>query len=895
MPADSLDLNALTLLDQVVISTPLTVAPETLLEAAIARMHEAKTSYVLITQQQRPIGIFTERDLVRLVASGQPIAGVTMATVMTPEVRTLTAVEVKDALSIFQQMRKQGVRHWPVVDETGRLMGIITKRSLRQSLTTPALLKFRPVAEVMAADVVCAPQAASVLQVARLMAAHNVSCVVMTDAKEHPVGILTERDIVQFQTLGIDISQAPAQQVMSMPLLPIHPQDSLWAAHQQMTQHRVRRLVVCTRRGSLAGVVTQSSILQALDPAEVQEVVSLLQQEVEQLRSDNQALITACNRELEREQRRLSQQLEAEQTEHQLVSSLSSELKRDQIRLSEQLETKQAKQQQAEAQLRFQAGLLDAISQAVIATDLTGQILYWNRYAETLYGWSAEEVMGRDIVEIIPTNTTRAQAAEIMESLRRGEQWAGEFLVRHKDGTTFPAWVIDSPIYDDQGNLVGIVGVSTDISDRKRTEAERERAAEELQEAYVLLEQNHTDLATTNEELNVTLDELLVAESALQQTNVELEDRVESRTADLQKSEQRWRTLLETVHLAVVGLDGDGKITYANPFLLSLTGYTAAEVLGTDWFARFVLPSQQPLLRQYFQQLLSQPDAPLRYQHPILTRSGEERIITWNNTLLHDGGDTVIGTMSIGEDITERFALDRMKNEFISIVSHELRTPLTSIHGGLKLINKGLVSAQSERGQHLIQVAAENSQRLVRLVNDILEIERLESGKSPVQKQPLQTRDLTRQMAESFELLVNQAGINLEVSDPDFEIVADCDRINQVLTNLLDNAIKFSPAESTISLTVEPSEQADALDQNASSQAAVVFTVRDQGRGIPPEKCAKIFERFMQVDSSDSRQKGGTGLGLAICRSIVEQHGGQIWVESTPGEGSCFYFTLPVG
>ncbi len=826
MPADSTDPKPQSSAARAVIASPLTVSPETLIEDAIARMHQTQTSCVLITDQQRPVGIFTERDLVRLVASGQPTAAITIAMVMTPEVNTIPADRVKDSLTPFNLMRQLQVRHLPVVDAGGRLKGLITKQSLRKTLTTPTLLKFKTVAEAMENQVICTPQSASVLQVARLMTEHTVSCVVITDPSDYPVGIITERDIVQFQILGIDVHQTSAQTVMSTPLLPISPQDSLWLAHQQMTQHHVRRLVVCSSAGKLMGLITQSSILQVLNPVEVQQVVELLQQEVEQLRSEKQTMLEARNRELEQAQVSLSGQLEAEQAEND----------------------------QAEAQIQFQAGLLNAVAQAVIATNLDGQILYWNRFAETLYGWSAAEVLGRSILKVTPAETTREQAAEIMTHLRRGEQWSGEFLVQRQDGTSFPAWVLNSPIYDEQGALVGMVGVSNDISDRKRIETERQQA-----------------------------------EQALQQSYADLENRVEARTADLRQAEQRWRSLLENVHLAVVGLDCDGKVTYANPFLLNLMDYTAAEVLGQDWFTKFLPTSQQPLVKQYFQQLLSQPDTPLSYQNPILTRSGTQRIIAWNNTVLHNGQDHTIGTMSIGEDITERFAIDRMKAEFISVVSHELRTPLTAIHGGIKLLSKGLVPIQSEQGLQLLRLAAEQSQRLVRLVNDILELERLESGKSSLQKHPLDTQELTGQVADLFRLTAKQAGITLEVSDPGFAIVADCDRLNQVLTNLIDNAIKFSPADTTIWLTVESRQ---GMTDNAP---AILFRLRDQGRGIPAEKCATIFDRFVQVDASDSREKGGTGLGLTICQNIIEQHGGTIGVESTPGEGSCFYFTLPVG
>lgn len=246
-------------------------------------------------------------------------------------------------------------------------------------------------------------------------------------------------------------------------------------------------------------------------------------------------------------------------------------------------------------------------------------------------------------------------------------------------------------------------------------------------------------------------------------------------------------------------------------------------------------------------------------------------------------------------------SFDQMKDDFIAIVSHELRTPLTAIHGGIKLLSQGLVTGQSERGQALLQVVAQNSQRLVRLVNDILDIEYLALAKSPLDLRPSNTQTITRQVGETFQLIANEKAIELVIHDLGFEVICDSDRLGQVLTNLLDNAVKFSPVNSTIHITVEPNEAADdetladRMTDTRSPNASryVRFSVYDEGQGIPAEQCSRIFERFTQADASDTRQQGGTGLGLAICRSIVEQHGGRIWVESTVGAGSCFYFTIP--
>ncbi|MBD1803921.1 PAS domain S-box protein [Microcoleus sp. FACHB-SPT15] len=351
--------------------------------------------------------------------------------------------------------------------------------------------------------------------------------------------------------------------------------------------------------------------------------------------------------------------------------------------------------------------------------------------------------------------------------------------------------------------------------------------------------------------------------------------------ATLREAERRWRYLLENVRLVVVGLDLSGKVEFVNAFFLELTGYTQAEVIGQDWFETFLPLQAQQQVHKAFHEVLEREFHP-HYTNVILTKSGEERIIAWNNTQLRNLQGEVIGTMSIGEDITERHAVEKMKNEFISIVSHELRTPLTSIRGSLGMLATGALNNHPQRMQRMIEIAAIDTERLVRLVNDILDLERLESGKINLVKECCDAAALMQQSAEAMRSLALQENITLSVSAVSALVWASSDHIMQTLTNLLSNAIKFSPPNSTITLTTKPQDD------------CVLFQVKDQGRGIPADKIETIFGRFQQVDVSDSRLKGGTGLGLAICRSIITQHGGQIWVESVSGEGSTFYFTLPV-
>ncbi|MBD2440362.1 PAS domain S-box protein [Nostoc sp. FACHB-110] len=382
--------------------------------------------------------------------------------------------------------------------------------------------------------------------------------------------------------------------------------------------------------------------------------------------------------------------------------------------------------------------------------------------------------------------------------------------------------------------------------------------------------------------------------------------RIES---ELKESERRWRFLQDNVQLIVVCLDDQGQVDYANPFFLKLTGYVQAEVLGKNWFENFLPLNQQSLIDIYLQELIAQT-LPEHYQNEIITKSGEFRLINWNNTILQDVNGNPIGSISIGQDITESHKLERMKAEFISTVSHELRTPLTSMQAALSLLHEKIIDPISPEGEATIEIANTGVDRLVRLVNDILDLERLESGKIYLQKSLCNLSDLINIAVAQMQSIANQAQIYIDTTGVSLvEVIADSDRILQVVINLLSNAIKFSEISSTIwiNLDVEKpcfskrlicplnSSPCDVIDVTGDNCSSLVFSIKDSGRGIPSEYLDSIFEPFSQVDATDSRTKGGTGLGLSICRKIIQQHGGNIWAESVFGQGSTFYFILPLG
>ncbi|WP_310416464.1 ATP-binding protein [Chamaesiphon sp. OTE_8_metabat_110] len=256
----------------------------------------------------------------------------------------------------------------------------------------------------------------------------------------------------------------------------------------------------------------------------------------------------------------------------------------------------------------------------------------------------------------------------------------------------------------------------------------------------------------------------------------------------------------------------------------------------------------------------------------------------------------------LNTEMEQRQAVETLKDEFIGIVSHELRTPLTSMQGALGLLAMGLMDDEPEQMKQMIEIASIETERLVRLVNNILDLDKLDAHSNSIEQEWCDAHTLIQRAIDVMTGSAAAAGVDLVLECPPLQIWVAPDRIVQTLTNLLGNAMKFSPPNSSVSIAVtqinEPMpERAGRLDSvrmaPTSNTRQICFAIRDCGRGIPADKLETIFNRFQQVDSSDSRDKGGTGLGLAICKSIVEQHQGRIWAESEWGQGSTFFFILP--
>jgi len=344
------------------------------------------------------------------------------------------------------------------------------------------------------------------------------------------------------------------------------------------------------------------------------------------------------------------------------------------------------------------------------------------------------------------------------------------------------------------------------------------------------------------------------------------------------------QSILNAAGEGILGIDSDGLITFVNPAGSLMTGYEVEELVGQSKrdMIHHSRPDGTPYPDQGSPVSMSLRDGTVQHadDEAYWRKDGSSFPVEYTITPITEG-DRVTGAVVVFKDITERREMGRTKDEFTAVVSHELRTPLTSIRGSLGLLESGVLGPLPEKGQRMVEIAVQNTDRLVRLINDILDIERIASGTIDMQQELCDGAELVERSVQGVAQLAADAQVSLVTEGERVALFADPDRVVQTLTNLISNAVKFSPPGACVRVS------------SAAREGEALFEVADEGRGIPTANLESIFERFQQVDASDSREKGGTGLGLAICQTIVEHHGGRIWVNSTAGVGSTFSFVLP--
>ncbi len=348
----------------------------------------------------------------------------------------------------------------------------------------------------------------------------------------------------------------------------------------------------------------------------------------------------------------------------------------------------------------------------------------------------------------------------------------------------------------------------------------------------------------------------------------------------LRESEARIRSIVETMPVGLMLLDRRGQIDLVNPMMQKLfRRHTSAELIGSALTDLYFTPtSTNQSAAQRLEDLFEKAHG--RFQE-VTAKRADTTEFPAEILVTPFGGPNSGRQLGIIVDVTERHEIERFKNEFLGVVSHELRNPLTAIRGSLKMMMVGALGPQTEQAQKAITIAERSATRLIGLVNDLLDAEKLEAGKLDMQFELRPLYPILEMSVESVKAFADDHNVIVQYAQTPSQVYADDHRIVQVMINLLSNAIKYSPKGSTVRIDINSGSDMDEV------------RITDQGRGIPASHVNSLFQRFKQVERTDATAKGGTGLGLVICKAIIEQHMGTIGVESELGHGSTFWFKLP--
>ncbi|MEG4801574.1 CBS domain-containing protein [Microcoleus sp. ARI1-B5] len=840
-------------LEQAIDPKPPVLPPDTPLKMAIAAMTEARASCVLIAFEGQLLGIFTERDVVKITASEIPLAGVTISEVMTENPIAISLDKAGNIFRILSILRSSSraaltakIRHRPVTDEGGNLLGAITNDSIRQILKPGDLLQMRRAQEIMTAEVIVASTGASVLEIAKQMATRRKCCTVICtecdNKNQKPVGIITERDIVKFQAAGLDFAGTPAAAAMSFPLMPLQVKATLWEAHQFMQEHRIRRLVVVDEGGYLAGIVTQSTLLHALDPVEMHANVELLQETV----AENIQELKKVNEQLQKEALRRT---EVEEQLRLLNENLEEQIKLRTLELlkaNSQLKQEIQDRATAEAEVRrlnteLEQRVLERTVQLAASNQELQQEISDRKLLEEKLHFSESKVRAvfeamTDIVmvldsqgniEVLPTNTAAFSEPDCDTV---------SLTIEHffDDDNPDDWWMLVKQVLDTQQTLnfdysltVGdreiwfsacislfskdaVIWVARNISARKLAES--------------ALSQKNAELAHTLEELKRTQQELIQSEkmAALGQLIAGVAHEINSPLGAIRSSVQNiadfWAEQLQQLPMFFQQLSPERQHDF---FALLYNSSTETDNLSSK---------EKRLLKKSLQRQLELEEI--------------------------DGADSLACTLlDIGICNNVEPFLPLLKDSTspnILQIAYEFATVQKS--------TKNIVTA---------------TDRAAKIVFALKSYSRYDQSGSKAMANITDGIDTVLtlyhyQIKHGVEVVRNY-GTDLP------SVLCYPDELNQVWTNLLHNALQAMGNKGVLKIDVKRQDN------------AISVSITDSGKGIPPEIMPRIFEPFFTTKPPGE----GSGLGLDIVQKIIEKHQGKLQVESVPGHTK-FTVSLPL-
>lgn len=520
---------------------------------------------------------------------------------------------------------------------------------------------------------------------------------------------------------------------------------------------------------------------------------------------------------------------------------------------------------QSREQLRFQAHLLDAVGDAVVATDLSGNILYWSPAAEDLYGWTAPEVIGRSILDVTPTVSSATTAAEVMARLVEGGTWSGIVELQRRDGSMFLAEVTDTPVMDAEGHLTAIIGTSSDVSDREGAKARLERVLGErtvqAREQAAVAKLGSAALAGS-----AAGDVIAAAVTSVVET------------LGVDRSAVFAYRDASGVMVPEAACPAGG----ANPSVASDEGDRS---IWND-----VLKDARPVALSPSECDDLFPSgggrgvwATINVRHRIFGGIGVATDDPMRVFTEHDLNFVASMAYVIGS-VIEREELDKLKSGFVSTVSHELRTPLSSVLGYLELLRSGEAGDVSSQQAHMLDAIDRNGNRLLALVEDLLTASRIDAGTLTLAAAPVDVGFLVESamQAVTSALAGRDLHVAVDVEGDLAPIDGDAEHLERTLVNLLVNAVKFTPDGGSIAVRAQ------------RTGSSVEISVMDTGIGIPKDEQPNVFERFFRASTARDAAIQGTGLGLSIVKSIVEAHRGAVRIDSTAGAGTTVTVTLPL-
>lgn len=484
----------------------------------------------------------------------------------------------------------------------------------------------------------------------------------------------------------------------------------------------------------------------------------------------------------------------------------------------------------------------------------------WNAACERIFSYTREEAIGRHAKDLILPIEVHEMVDGIFHSLM--SQTGGQHSINEnvtKDGRTIICEWFNTTLVNESGKAIGVASICRDITEQKRIEAE---------------------LANYREDL---------------------EQQVIERTAELEIARNKAQQYLDIAGVILLAIDKTRKVTLINQKGCDVLGHASSDIIGKDWFKTFVPENvRRDVIQGYVRLMAGDPEPVEYFENPVVTQTGEERLVAWHNVLLRDNNGNITGTLSSGEDITEKkhaeeqiirlnqdlrlraAALEEANREleaFAYSVSHDLRAPLRHINGFLELLKKRIRAALDKQSRHYMEVIADATAKMGRLIDDLLSFSRM--GRHSMSFRPVLLKPLVRDIIRELE--VETAGRDIEWRLGDLPTVdGDAAMLRIVLVNLISNALKFTRLQQRTKIEIGT--------RSEQTSETVIF-VRDNGVGFDMTYADKLFGVFQRLHKAEEFE--GCGIGLATVHRIIARHGGRTWAQAIPDQGAVFYFTLP--